>query len=75
MVARIAAIQSAFAPPAPTPSTQPSTTAPAAGGSSFAGMLTSAMGPGAAGAASPTTPIGGAGGSGPGDAVGFVRTG
>jgi hypothetical protein len=68
VVARIAAIQSAFAPPAPPPSAQPTTTAPAAGGSSFAGMLTSAMGPGAAGLASPVTPIGGAG-SGPGAAI------
>jgi hypothetical protein len=54
VVARIATIQSALAPPAPAPSAQPSTTAPAAAGnSSFAGMLTSAMGPGAAGAVAP----------------------
>jgi hypothetical protein len=69
VVARIAAIQSAFAPPSPAPSAQPTTTAPsAAGGSSFAGMLTSAMGPGAAGTASPLAPIGGAG-SGTGAAI------
>jgi hypothetical protein len=70
VVARIATLQSAFAPPAPAPSAQSTATAPAAGGSSsFAGMLTSAMGPGAAGAASPMTPVGGAGGSGPGAAI------
>jgi hypothetical protein len=68
VVARIAAIQSAFAPPAPAPSAPPATTAPAAGNSSFSGMLTSAMGPGAAGTASPIAPIGGAG-SGPGAAI------
>jgi hypothetical protein len=63
VVARIAQIQSALAPPtAPSTPTQ----APAAGGanSSFAGMLTNAMGPGAVGAASPTAPIGGASGTG-----------
>jgi hypothetical protein len=63
VVARIAQIQSALAPPtAPSAPTQ----APAAGGanSSFAGMLTNAMGPGAVGAASPTAPIGGASGTG-----------
>jgi hypothetical protein len=62
VVARIAANQSALAPPAPTPSGQPAPTAPAAAGnSSFAGMLSSAMGPGAAGAGSPLAPVGGAG--------------
>jgi hypothetical protein len=67
VVARIAAIQSAFAPPAPPPSAK--ATAPAAaGGSSFAGMLTSAMGPGAAGTASPLAPVGAAG-SGTGAAI------
>jgi hypothetical protein len=63
VVARIAQIQSALAPPtAPSAPTQ----APAAGGanSSFAGMLTNAMGPGAVGTASPTAPIAGASGSG-----------
>jgi hypothetical protein len=69
VVERIAAIQSAFAPPAPAPSAPPATTAPAAAGnSSFAGMLTSAMGPGAAGTASPVAPVGGAG-SGAGAAI------
>ena len=63
VVARIAQIQSALAPPtAPSAPTQ----AAAAGGanSSFAGMLTNAMGPGAVGAASPTAPIAGASGTG-----------
>ncbi|MEA2437941.1 MAG: hypothetical protein QOF65_2497 [Thermoleophilaceae bacterium] len=63
MVARIAQIQSALAPPtAPSAPTQ----ATVAGGanSSFAGMLTNAMGPGAVGAVSPTAPIGGASGTG-----------
>jgi hypothetical protein len=63
VVARIAQIQSALAPPtAPSAPTQ----ATVAGGanSSFAGMLTNAMGPGAVGAASPTAPIGGASGTG-----------
>jgi hypothetical protein len=63
VVARIAQIQSALAPPtAPSAPTQ----APAAGGanSSFAGMLTNAMGPGAVGTASPTAPIAGASGAG-----------
>lgn len=65
VVARIAALQSAFAPPVapPAPSTPP-TTAAAGGSSSFAGMLTTAMGPGAAGLASPTVPVAGAGGAG-----------
>jgi hypothetical protein len=61
VVARIAAIQSALAPPSPPPSTSNSATAPAAGSSSFAGMLTSAMGPGAA---APLAPLAGAGGPG-----------
>jgi hypothetical protein len=63
VVARIAQIQTALAPPtAPSAPTQ----ATAAGGanSSFAGMLTNAMGPGAVGAASPTAPIAGASGTG-----------
>jgi hypothetical protein len=63
VVARIAQIQSALAPPtAPSAPTQ----ATVAGGanSSFAGMLTNAMGPGAVGAVSPTAPIGGASGTG-----------
>jgi hypothetical protein len=67
VVARIAALQSALAPPSPQPSTPTSTTATAAGGSSFAGMLTSAMGPGAVGTASPVAPVAGA--SGPGAAI------
>lgn len=62
MVARIAVIQSALAPPSPPPSKLNG--ASAAGGSSFSGMLTSAMGPGAVGTASPTAPIAGVGGSG-----------
>jgi CHAP domain-containing protein len=61
VVARIGALQSAFAPP-PMPSVAQSPAA--AGNSSFAGMLTSAVGPGAVGVASPTAPIGGAGGTG-----------
>jgi hypothetical protein len=64
VVARIAALESAFVPPTPT---QPSSARPpaaAGGNSSFAGMLTSAMGPGAVGVASPTAPIAGAGGAG-----------
>jgi hypothetical protein len=59
VVARIAELQSAFAPPAP-PSTSTGT-ASAAGGS-FAGMLTNAMGPGALGTASPLAPMAGTGG-------------
>jgi hypothetical protein len=62
VVARIASIQSALAPPSPPPTT--STTAPAAGSSSFAGMLTSAMGPGAVGATNPVAPVAGVGGPG-----------
>ena len=58
MVARIAEIQSALAPP------PPSTPSKATNGSSFAGMLTNAMGPGALGAVSPTAPIAGASGTG-----------
>jgi hypothetical protein len=59
VVARIAEIQSALAPPPPSVPTNK-----AASGSSFAGMLTNAMGPGALGAASPTAPIAGATGVG-----------
>jgi CHAP domain len=59
VVARIAEIQSALAPPTP-----PSTPVQATKGSSFAGMLTNAIGPGAAGAVSPTTPIAGGTGAG-----------
>jgi hypothetical protein len=62
VVARIAVIQSSLAPPSPAPSTPNG--ASAAGGSSFSGMLTNAMGPGAVGTASPTAPIAGVGGSG-----------
>ena len=57
VVARIAEIQSAFVPPAPKPST-----APTAGNSSFAGLLTGAMGPGALANAAPLAPATGAGG-------------
>jgi CHAP domain len=59
VVARIAEIQTALAPPPP-----PSNAAQATNGSSFAGMLTNAMGPGALGAVSPTAPIAGASGTG-----------
>ena len=57
VLARISTLESAFAPPAPKqpPATQ------GASGNSFAGMLQSAIGPGAAGAVSPTTPIAGGG--------------
>jgi hypothetical protein len=64
VVARIAAIQTALAPPTTAPSTPIQATATAGAGSSFAGMLTSAMGPGAVGTASPLAPIAGAGGPG-----------
>jgi CHAP domain-containing protein len=64
VVARIAELQSAFAPPTPAPSNPTQTTATAAGTSSFAGMLTSAMGPGALGTASPIAPVAGASGTG-----------
>jgi hypothetical protein len=59
VVARIAEIQTALAPPTP-PSAPPQAT----NGSSFAGMLTNAIGPGALGTVSPTAPV--AGGSGVG---------
>src|SRR3954463_14596091 len=59
VVARIAQIQSALNPP-----TAPSAPVQAKPGSSFAGMLTNAMGPGAVGTASPTAPIAGVSGSG-----------
>ena len=59
VMVRIAAIQSALTPP-----TAPSAPPQATNGSSFAGMLTNAMGPGAVGAASPTAPIAGASGTG-----------
>ncbi|MEA2458849.1 MAG: hypothetical protein QOC95_1821 [Thermoleophilaceae bacterium] len=61
MVARIAVLQSALAPPTAQPP-QTATPAAAGGNSSFAGMLTNAMGPGAAGVASPIAPIAGSGG-------------
>jgi hypothetical protein len=64
VVARIAALQSALAPPSTAPSAPAPTTATAAGNSSFAGMLSSAMGPGATAGMSPTAPVGGAGGPG-----------
>src|SRR3954447_26862441 len=59
VVARIAQIQSALNPP-----TAPSAPVQAKPGSSFAGMLTNAMGPGAVGTASPTAPIAGVSGGG-----------
>src|SRR3954451_4812876 len=62
-MARIAMLQSAFAPPAPqTPSK--TLAAPAGGDSSFAGMLQGAMGPGGAAATAPMAPVAGAGGPG-----------
>ena len=64
MVARIAALETAFAPPTATPPPSASTAPASAGGSSFAGMLTSAMGPGALGTASPVAPVAGASGTG-----------
>jgi hypothetical protein len=64
VVARVAALQSALAPPSPAPSASTQTTATAAGSSSFAGMLTSAMGPGATGGLGPVAPVGGVGGPG-----------
>jgi hypothetical protein len=63
VVARIAEIQSALSPPT-APSAPTQATATGGANSSFAGMLTSAMGPGAVGAASPNAPIAGASGSG-----------
>jgi hypothetical protein len=64
VVARIAALETAFAPPTATPPPSAATTPASAGGSSFAGMLTSAMGPGALGTASPVAPVAGASGTG-----------
>jgi hypothetical protein len=64
VAARIAALQSALAPPSTAPSAPVQTTATAAGNSSFAGMLTSAMGPGATAGMSPVGAVGGAGGPG-----------
>jgi hypothetical protein len=64
VVARIAALETAFAPPTATTAPSATTTPATAGGSSFAGMLTSAMGPGAVGAASPVAPLTGASGTG-----------
>ena len=56
MLARIAAIDSAFAPPSPPQTSQTSSTG---AGGSFASQLQSAMGPGALGAtAGPTAPLG-----------------
>jgi hypothetical protein len=53
VLARIQALDAAFAPPQPPPAQT------GASQNSFAGMLQSAIGPGAVGAASPTAPIGG----------------
>ena len=55
VLARISALQSAFAPPAPPAPKQ------IAGNNSFAGMLQNAVGPGAVGVASPMAPIAGGG--------------
>ena len=62
VVARIAELQSAFAPPAPAAPPSAPSTAAAGGSSSFSGMLTTAMGPGAPGLAAPTAAVPGAGG-------------
>jgi hypothetical protein len=64
VAARIAVLQSALAPPSPTPSTTAPPSVAAGGSSSFAGMLTSAMGPGATAGMAPVAPVGGAGGPG-----------
>jgi hypothetical protein len=64
VVARIAVLQSALAPPSPTPSVPSQTSATAGGNASFAGMLTSAMGPGATGSLAPLAPVAGVGGPG-----------
>jgi hypothetical protein len=65
VVARIAEIQSTLSPAAQMP---PKPVAAPSGNSSFAGMLTSAMGPGATAGMSPVAPVA-AGGSGPGAAI------
>jgi hypothetical protein len=62
VVARIAALQTALAPPAL--NLPPKTMTAPGGDSSFAGMLTNAMGPGAVGATAPLAPIAGVGGPG-----------
>ena len=67
VVARIAEIQSTLSPPAQTPSK--SIAAAGGGNTSFAGMLTNAMGSGAVGTASPLAPIAATGGSGSGAAI------
>src|SRR5215212_567483 len=56
-LARISALESAFAPKAAPPPAQTSSSQ----GSSFAGMLQNAVGPGAVGAVSPIAPIAGGG--------------
>jgi hypothetical protein len=58
VLARISTLESAFTPPAPA---APKQTGGTGTSNSFAGMLQNAAGPGAVGAASPTTPIAGGG--------------
>jgi hypothetical protein len=58
VLARIQALESAFAPPQP-----PAPAQTVANDSSFAGMLQSAIGPGAVGATTPTAPIAGGAGA------------
>jgi hypothetical protein len=69
VLARIESLQTAFAPPTPTQPSSAQSSAAAGGNSSFAGMLTSAMGPGSVGVASPMAPLAGAGAGGPGAAI------
>lgn len=59
VLARIATLDQAFAPPAP--AAPAASAAPTAGGNSFAGMLQSAAGTGATGAASPAAAVAGGG--------------
>jgi hypothetical protein len=61
VLARVAEIQTALVPQSPKPSSS-APTATAAGNSSFAGLLTSAMGPGALANGSPVAPVTGVGG-------------
>jgi CHAP domain len=63
VLARISALETAFAPPAP-PAPAPDSTPRAGTPTTFAGMLQSAAGTGSVGAASPVAPLGAGGGSG-----------
>jgi hypothetical protein len=58
VLARISALETAFAPPQPASKPAAST---GASGNTYAGMIQSPSGPGAVGAASPVTPIAGGG--------------